>query len=205
METATKGRLIEGARQLGMALPESAIEKLGRYLDLLLQWNAKINLTSIRLPDLIIDRHFLDSLALVPLLGKEKTLLDVGTGAGFPGAVVAIAKPDVVATCIDRTHKKIAFLQALRRELQLAIEPLAVSDTELGERQFEAVVSRATWDPPEWLAHGAPLVAPGGLLLAMLSEHQGALQPPAGFERGAASEVLIAGVRRRIETFRRHA
>jgi 16S rRNA (guanine527-N7)-methyltransferase len=203
MEAATKRRLVEGAERLGVALPDQALDKLGRYLELLLQWNARINLTSIRDPDQIVDRHFLDSLAVVPLLLEEKTLLDVGTGGGFPGAVVAIAKPTLVATCIDRTHKKIAFLQTLRRELQLSIEPLAASDADLAGRRFEAVVSRATWDPPEWLAHGAPLVAPGGLLLAMLSAHQGSLEPPPDFDRAATVEVVIAEVRRRIESFRR--
>jgi 16S rRNA (guanine527-N7)-methyltransferase len=198
-------RLRTGAAELGVALDDEQTTRFERYLALLLTWNQRINLTAIREPLQIVDRHFLDSLTIVPSLAGARSLVDVGAGAGFPGAVAAIACPGLRATCIDSVHKKVAFLQTLRRELGLDLEPIAARDTALAGRTFEAAVSRATWDPQEWLVHGAPLVAPKGLLLAMQSEAQamGSLSVPSGFEAEPARWFNIAGARRCVQAFRR--
>ena len=203
MDPATIARLREGTARLGVAIDDSAFDKLARYLALLVQWNQKINLTAITEPREIVDRHFLDSLAVLPLLGEAQTLVDVGSGAGFPGAVLAIARPTLRVTCVESIRKKVAFVQTLRGELAPNLEPVCARDEELrGKRQFEAAVSRATWDPPIWLEHGAPLVAAGGVLIAMQTVEQPTLVPPVGFVAQPVVTYEIAGVTRRLAAFR---
>src|SRR5438046_1002884 len=126
MEQAIKSRLSAGASALGVFLDDVTLGRLGRYFDLLLQWNRRINLTAITEPAQVIDRHFLDSLALLALAGETSTLVDVGAGAGFPGAVLAIARPGLAVTCVESVHKKVAFLQTLRGELAANLEPLCL-------------------------------------------------------------------------------
>src|SRR5207248_5867423 len=155
-----------------------------RYLALLQEWNRKINLTAIVEQSAVVDLHFLDGLAIAPLVQEARTLLDVGSGGAFPGAVLALALPSLAVTCIDAVAKKVGFLQTLKRTVAPNLEPLHVRDEAMraSGRQFEAVVSRATWDPREWLAHGAPLVAPSGRLIAMQTADAPVLTAPAGFE-----------------------
>src|SRR3979409_337267 len=82
----------------------------GRHVDLLLKWNKSINLTAITDPDEVVEKHVLDSLALAPVL-PSGSLLDVGTGAGFPGIPVAIARPELEVVLVDSVQKKVAFLK----------------------------------------------------------------------------------------------
>ncbi|HZS37008.1 MAG TPA: 16S rRNA (guanine(527)-N(7))-methyltransferase RsmG [Polyangia bacterium] len=204
MQGATKRRLAEGAARLGVPLDEGALAKLDRYLGLLLRWNQRINLTAIVEPDDVVDRHFLDSLAIAPLLGDATTLLDVGSGAGFPGVALAVARPALRVTCIESIQKKVAFLQTLRREVALNVEALGVRLEKLPpDRFFDAVVSRAVWEPAEWVEHGAPFVAPGGLLIAMQTLEQPIARPPSGFTALPPVDYEIAGVTRRLTSFRR--
>ncbi|MCU1277262.1 MAG: rRNA small subunit 7-methylguanosine (m7G) methyltransferase GidB, partial [bacterium] len=101
MDKATKERLVSGAAELGVALDGAQVDKLVQYLALLQSWNRKINLTAITEPRAVVELHFLDSLAVAPLVRECATLIDVGAGAGFPGAVLAIALPSLAVTCID--------------------------------------------------------------------------------------------------------
>ncbi|MCA1665418.1 MAG: class I SAM-dependent methyltransferase, partial [Myxococcales bacterium] len=93
MDKATKERLTSGARALGVTLDGAQVDKLADYLTLLQTWNRKINLTAITEERAVVELHFLDSLAVAPLVRSCATLIDVGSGAGFPGAVLAIALP----------------------------------------------------------------------------------------------------------------
>jgi 16S rRNA (guanine527-N7)-methyltransferase len=207
--TALDGVLAErlqlGARSFGVVLDPAAMARFGRYLELLREWNRRINLTAVDTPVEVIDRHFLDSLAVAPLLADARTLVDVGAGAGFPGAVLAIALPGLQVIAVEATHKKVAFLQTLRRELDLSLEPLCTRDDTLRGtgRTFDAAISRATWEPGEWLAHGAPLVGPGGLLIAMTTRGHAALPAPPGFDALPSSHYAVGSAERRIDAFRR--
>lgn len=202
MDAATNERLRRGAEALEVPLDRTQLAQLGRYLDLLTTWNRKINLTAIVDPAEIVDRHFLDSLAAAPLLSDSVTLVDIGSGAGFPGAVLAIARPALRVTCVDSIHKKVAFLQTLKLELIPGLEPVCARAADL-DRRFDAAISRATWDPPDWLAHGAPLVAPGGLLIAMQTADQPELSAPPGFELLPPRRYQIGERARRLQPFRR--
>jgi 16S rRNA (guanine527-N7)-methyltransferase len=148
---------------------------------LMQRWNAKINLTNIVRPDEVVAKHFLDSLAIVPHLGGVATLVDVGSGAGFPGAVVALVRPEIRVTLVESVQKKAAFLGALRRELGLAFDVAAVRMEQVAPGGFDAAVSRATFAPAEWMVHGAPLVKRGGLLIAMLGRDRAAPPRTVGF------------------------
>lgn len=207
MDAATKAQLRQGAASLGVVLDEGQVAKLARYLELLLVWNRKINLTAITDPPAIVDRHFLDSLAIAPLLGDARTLVDVGAGAGFPGAVLAIARPELRVTCVESIRKKVAFIQTVRGELAPNLETIAARhDTLIAQgRTFDVAVSRATWDPAEWVREGAPLVAPGGLLVAMQTIDSQDLHTPEGFSKCPPVAYTIGNTSRRLRPFRRAA
>lgn len=205
MDAATNLRLTTGAQALGVALDDAQVGQLARYIELLAKWNSHINLTTVVEPQQVVDRHFLDSLALVPLCRDAATLVDVGAGAGFPGLVLGIALPELRVTCVESIRKKVAFLQTLRREVVPNLEPLwaRVETLRAEQRRFGIAVSRATWDPQVWLAEGAPLVEPGGLLIAMQGSEQPALVAPDGFTEESVRPYSVAGSSRRLCPFRR--
>ena len=126
-------------------VPESLFAQLGLYLDLLLKWNARVNLTAIREPELIVTRHFGESLFLashVPL--SVRTLLDLGSGAGFPGVPCQLLRPDLAVTLAESQNKKAAFLQEVVRALEL---PTLVhadrAESLVGTHRFDLVTLRA--------------------------------------------------------------
>jgi 16S rRNA (guanine527-N7)-methyltransferase len=202
LDKATKERLVSGAAQLGVALDGAQVDKLEQYLTLLQTWNRQINLTAITDERAVVELHFLDSLAVAPLVRDCATLIDVGAGAGFPGAVLAIALPSLSVTCIDAVAKKVAFLQTLKRTLALKLEPLHRRDEAI-DRTFDAAVSRATWDPPEWIEHAVRLVEKSGLVIAMQTGDAPLLETPPGFSWVPAIEYSVGGAARRIQAFRR--
>src|SRR6266851_9969029 len=101
-----------------LRLDPEQLKLLGRHVDLLLKWNKSINLTSITDPDEVAEKHVLDSLAVVPVL-PSGSLLDAGSGAGFPGIPAAIARPALAVTLVDSVQKKVAFLKSALAELRL--------------------------------------------------------------------------------------
>ena len=144
-----KSTLQKGAKELGVALGEDQLELFLTYIEELTRWNRKINLTKITDPSKIVTRHFLDSLTVCRYLKGTKRLLDIGTGAGFPGLPVKIAMPEVEVTLMDSVEKKVFFLKSIIRTLGLSgvravharAEDAAVIE-EL-EGSFDCVVSRA--------------------------------------------------------------
>lgn len=178
--------LAQGAARLGLALDEAAQERFARYQQLLGEWGARINLTAVHEPREVIIRHFLDSLVVAARLpGADAlpapTLVDVGSGAGFPGAVCALARPDLRVTLCERIGKKAAFLLTLRRELGLRYEVVA-DDAGALPGGYGVAVARAALQPPAWLALGAKLVAPGGVVVAMTSVREPLPPLPPGTE-----------------------
>src|SRR5262249_37785512 len=100
VEAAQLRKIEEGAAQMGVRLGPEQIKQLGRHVDLMLKWNKSVNLTAITDPDEVAEKHVLDSLAVVPVL-PSGSLLDAGSGAGFPGIPVAIARPDLGGSLVD--------------------------------------------------------------------------------------------------------
>lgn len=161
---------------MGIYLPGVAAaqcQKFEQYLSLLLKWNKTHNLTAIRDAEAVVKRHFAESVALIPHLGSPNTLLDLGTGAGFPGLPMAILRPDWEVTVLDSAHKKIAFCQEVIRICGLSNAKAIVARAEDPEtvrrlNKFDGVVSRAAWSMAEYLAIAIPYVQPmSGLIVAM--------------------------------------
>src|SRR5438477_1651271 len=172
MEAAQLEKVRQGAGDMGVRLDPEQLKSLGRHVDLLLKWNKSINLTAITDPDEIAEKHVLDSLAVVPVL-PSGSLLDAGTGAGFPGIPIAIARPNLEISLVDSVQKKVAFLKSALAELRLPhVRAYAVrlegnpSKEELP--RVHAAVARAYAPPQEWLQLAQHYVLPGGVAICML-------------------------------------
>ena len=174
MDRAFEEVLRAGVEALALPVDEPAIGRLVLFAERLLAWNRKVNLTAITAPREMAEKHFLDSLVLLPALAGRRSLLDVGSGAGLPGMAVACARPELEVTCCDSVGKKVAFVKAVAVELGLQVRGVSVRASGDPARDglpiCDAVVSRALADPERWVPLGAPYVAPGGLLLAMLGK-----------------------------------
>jgi 16S rRNA (guanine527-N7)-methyltransferase len=166
--------LREGIAALSLPVDDAAVARLVRFAGLLLTWNRKVNLTAITEPRAMAEKHFIDSLILLPGLVATRSLLDIGSGAGLPGLAIACARPELHVTCCDSVGKKVAFVKAAAVELGVAVDGVQVRAAGRPGKEglpiAEAVVSRAVLEPERWVALGAPYVAPGGLLLGMLGK-----------------------------------
>jgi 16S rRNA (guanine527-N7)-methyltransferase len=160
--------IFEGARALGIQLDEAQVGRLIAHLDLLDEWNARMNLTAIREREQQITKHVLDSLSVWPYLHGER-VADVGSGAGFPGIPLAIADPRRHYTLIESTGKKCRFLEHVRDALELANVEVAQARAESHqpEVRFDTVVARAVGPIADLVKTAGRLVAGGGRLLAM--------------------------------------
>jgi 16S rRNA (guanine527-N7)-methyltransferase len=139
--------------------------QLAIYLDLIQKWNARINLTSIRAPEEIVRRHFGESLFVGAHLGACRTLLDFGSGAGFPGVPIQLLRPDLQVTLAESRARKAAFLNELVRTLDLPTEIWAGRVEAMpASRQFDAVALRAV-DEMEAAVREASSRASGQLLI----------------------------------------
>lgn len=172
MDPAQLKKIEEGAAQIRLRLGAEQLKLLGRHVDLLLRWNKTINLTAITDPDEVLEKHVLDSLAVAPLL-PSGSLLDAGTGAGFPGIPVAIARPELEVVLVDSVQKKVAFLKNVLAELRLpnvkaVATRLGGNPANEGLPRVHAAVARALAAPREWLALAENYVLPGGVAICML-------------------------------------
>jgi len=164
--------LQEGAAALGLSLPQAVLAQFQVYLKELQTWNARVNLTGLKSPRDMVIKHFLDSLAILPFLEDAPSLADLGSGAGFPGLVLKLARPDLSVTLVESRGKKAAFLEYLAGLWQLpGLEIIQVHLTpklarEWGPR-FAVVISRAAFSLKYFLELAAPLLLPGGRALAL--------------------------------------
>lgn len=164
----------QGSRELGLILDDRAIGKMVRHLNLLREWQSRINLTAItRVRDIAI-RHFLDSLTVFKLipLGRCLRVLDIGTGAGFPGMVLQTADDTLKVTLMDRDPRKIVFLKHVARELELEglrflNAPLSSLLEEPPAFGFDLLVSRAFSSDPLLLDRLSTVLEGTGSLIRM--------------------------------------
>ena len=170
-----------GSRELGIPVDEQAMEQLLIYIQELHKWNQRINLIARKAsPADIIEKHFLDSLTLLPFLGnrcsRQETLLDVGTGAGFPGLVLATALPDLQVILVEPRMKRVSFLRHIIRFLFLAnvevIGERLESVPERCTRNIDYVTSRAVADPVVFLPMVVHYLERGANILLMLGRDQ---------------------------------
>ncbi|MDE1989920.1 MAG: 16S rRNA (guanine(527)-N(7))-methyltransferase RsmG [Betaproteobacteria bacterium] len=161
--------LLEGVQALGIPLPEEGIDRFERYLDLLEKWNAVINLTAVRDRARMVTLHLLDSLTVVSRLSGKSRLLDVGSGGGMPGIPLAIALPQLQVTLLEPNQKKAAFLRQAKLELGLENVRVVAERVECWQTddRFDAIVSRAFSDLPDFVAGARRLLSPEGSIIAM--------------------------------------
>ena len=160
------------AAQTGVS--RETLSRLKAYADLLADWNARHNLVAkSTLPDLW-SRHFLDSAQLAPLVPVEaRTLADLGSGAGFPGLVLAVMRPDLAVTLHDATTKKCAFLQAAAERMGVKVTVRNARLEDLPPRPFDVVTARALAPLPHLLTYAYPFTAPNSVCLFLKGQNLG--------------------------------
>jgi 16S rRNA (guanine527-N7)-methyltransferase len=164
-----------GVRALGQGLPAGAPDRLATLIEELARWGRRINLTAIRDPLAMVDGHVLDSLSVRPYLAGT-SVIDIGTGAGFPGLPLAIAEPDLDFVLLDSNTKKIGFVQHIVGLLGLdnVSAVRARAEDYAPGRGFDTVIARAVTSTAGLLGLGAHLLNEGGAILALKGRHPSA-------------------------------
>jgi 16S rRNA (guanine527-N7)-methyltransferase len=199
--------LIAGAARLGVPLDEATAQRLLRVLDELLKWNRAYNLTAITQPREMLTHHLLDSLSVQRFLAGRR-VIDVGTGAGFPGLPLAIVDPQRHFTLLDSNGKKVRFVAHVVRALGLANVDAVHSRAEafVPPQPFDTVVARAFAPLPTLVEWVAPLCSPHTRVLAMkgraLEQERAGLPPGWVIERDEPVEVPGLGEERRVVVLR---
>jgi 16S rRNA (guanine527-N7)-methyltransferase len=180
--------LASGIAALGLSVDGPAQQQLLDYMALIQKWNKVYNLTALRDPQEILSHHVLDSLsAIAPLMretrlfGEAFSFLDVGSGGGLPGVVIAICCPNVSVTCVDAVSKKAAFVQQVAASLRLGNLKGVHARVETLAGPFDVIGSRAFASLPDFVNWSASALAPNGIWMAMkgkLPEEEIASLPP---------------------------
>jgi 16S rRNA (guanine527-N7)-methyltransferase len=202
-DAARRARLVGAASELGLALTPPAVDRLIAYLDLLRRWNRVYNLTALRGPDEILSHHLLDCLAALPALerhaaGRPLRILDVGSGAGLPGVVLAVTHPDWRIACVDAVAKKAGFVRQVASELALPNLNSVHSRVEAmpDGMQFDVVVSRAFASLADFVRLAQGRLAPGGVWLAMKGKppDDEITELPAGIDVFHVEQLQVPGL-----------
>ncbi len=168
----TWDEFIQETKKLGIQIDKEKENKLKKFYKLLIEWNQKINLTRITDEQEVYEKHFYDSLTLskVVSLKEEKTLLDIGTGAGFPGIVLKICYPNLKITLIDSLLKRVNYLNEIIKELDLKEIEAIHTRAEFYKQEnkkFDIVTSRAVAKLPKLLNYALPFLKKEGIFVAM--------------------------------------
>lgn len=184
-----KAALLEAIDQLAIVLDDTQIEQLLAYHSGLIKWNKAYNLTAVRDPMAMVQRHLIDSLSILPFLPSGR-LLDVGTGGGLPGMVVAITRPDIAVTLLDSNGKKIRFLRQMTMELGLKSVATIQSRVEsYSAEPFDVITSRAFATLADMVTWSQHLLAPDGQFIAMKGLY------PDDELAALPSDIQVTGVR----------
>ena len=163
----------EKSKDMGVSFSVKQTEQFFEYMNLLIEWNEKMNLTAITEPDEIILKHFIDSITILKELEDGSKLVDVGTGAGFPGIPLSIMNPTLKITLVDSLNKRLIFLQEVVNKLKLEnIEIVHARAEEFGQNkkyreQFDISTSRAVANLSTLSEYLIPLVKVGGKVISM--------------------------------------
>ena len=190
-------QLQQGIAALGLSIAEPVQRKLLDYILLLDKWNKVYSLTAVREPERMIGLHLLDCLAMLPYV-KASRLLDVGSGGGMPGIILAICHPDWQITMIDSNSKKTGFLQQAAISLQLSNVTVVTSRVEQFQpaQPFDVITSRAFADLGDFVAWSQHLLAPGGCYAAMKGVYpqDEVARLPAGFVVSDVVPLQVPGL-----------
>lgn len=165
--------LINKAQKIGIEISEEEANKFYNYMNILIQWNEKINLTAITAPDEVILKHFIDSITINKYIENGNSIMDIGTGAGFPGIPLKIINKDKKFTLADSLNKRINFLNEVSKELCLEnLECIHSRAEELAtnldyREKYDIVTSRAVARLATLLEYMLPFVKIGGKCICM--------------------------------------
>jgi len=165
--------IVDGARAFDLDLDRHHTELFAVHATELLHWNNTINLTTITDPFEVAVKHFVDSLAPAKLVSPGVTLLDIGSGSGFPGIPLKVIMPSLAVTLIDASRKRVNFLKHVIRTLKLeGIQALHIRAEDLADdpayrRHFDFITSRALTDLKSFIRQARPLLAVGGQMIAL--------------------------------------
>ena len=182
--------------EIGIRIPQTAFAQFNTYAVLLAEYNKKVNLTAITDPDGITVKHFADSLYLLKYLDlpQNARVCDVGTGAGFPGVCLKLARPDIRLTLMDSVNKKLEFLRFLAKEIHFEADFVHIRAEDAGQDKifrgaFDVVTARAVAQLNRLCEYCVPLVTPGGVFAP--------LKAPLSVEerRDGVSAAAILGAR----------
>lgn len=169
-----KDELIAKAKEAGIKVTKAQAEKFQKYLELLLNWNEKINLTAITDPSECVVKHFVDSLLFLKTVSPKQgaKIIDVGTGAGFPGIPIAIMRPDVKLTLLDSLNKRLVFLREVCKELDIEAEFVHKRAEEAGKikgmrENYDIATARAVARMNTLCEYCIPLIKMKGLFVVM--------------------------------------
>lgn len=178
------------------------LEQFFEYMELLIEWNEKMNLTAITDPEEIILKHFIDSITILNEIPNNSKIVDVGTGAGFPGIPLSIMNPTLKITLVDSLNKRLIFLQEVVNKLQLKnVEIIHARAEEFGQNKkyresFDVATSRAVANLSTLSEYLIPLVKVGGKVISMKAA-------AAGQEINDAKKAIevLGGVIEKIDEF----
>ena len=169
-----KSLLVSQAAELGVKLDALAADRFDKYAQMLVETNKTLNLTAITEPDEIVSKHFVDCLSVFNFVDfpKGAKVIDVGTGAGFPGVVLLIARPDLNITLLDSTKKRLGFVEAVVSELGLTAEIVHMRAEEAGKaddyrEQYDIALARAVANMQTLSEYCLPFIKKGGIFAAM--------------------------------------
>ena len=197
---AQRTALEAGARAMGLELSALQSERLLAYGALILKWNKVYNLTALRDPPSVLTHHLLDSLSVIAPLARVRpgaaSLLDVGSGAGLPGAVIAILRDDIVVSCLDAVAKKTAFVQQVAAELQLPNLRGLHARVESLEGRYDVISSRAFAALADFFNGSAQLLVEQGVWLAMKGKvpTEEVTAAPAGVDVFHVEQLTVPGL-----------
>lgn len=172
----SKDLLLSGAAEYGVSLSDEAVERFDIYARLLVERNKVMNLTAITESDEIVKKHFVDSLSLISVVDipENAKVIDVGTGAGFPGIPLMIARPDLRMTLLDSTRKRLGFIEEVSRETSLEPELLHSRAEDAGKNEnyrerYDLATARAVSNLRDLSEYCLPFVKKGGVFAPMKS------------------------------------
>jgi 16S rRNA (guanine527-N7)-methyltransferase len=221
-EVAFPSLIAQVAERIGTSIDAAAIARLTSWLELMMAWNAKVDLTAARGPEELVDLMVADALVLARLEGQGARVVDVGSGAGGPGLALALLRPDLRVTLVEPLQKRVAFLRTAAghvlpvpgsagslsagslKVVRARGEDLLGGVAASGENIFDAAMARATLAPLPWLTLGAQL-APSGVVTVLLAR-----EPPPALPQWAVvhDETYVwplTGAERRMVRFARRS